>query len=1074
MYNELFFEKIYDFSKSPEIVDLFKIIAMEGFSKKVKEKFDSLISSKDNKDHIPAIINLALCDIFQNGAVIKAGKSNFFPLKKTNADEARKRLDLIKEQKLKMIAELEMLPKTSSSLKEKTKIALCRENLKLAILRIEVMETKMECADFLRTLAIDHKTKEEREEVFFDKIRAFLLEKNFNAFQVSRALEAFLSEEGAYFTINESEEKDYFIRSISKAIYKKDYKLNAAIVADEKMVFDININSFRAAYRDKIKTLRVGFGIYKSKLIDAVKEGNSAEFSKLLGSLINLRNTSVQVLLYFEKLANGLLEIERSIKEFAPRSIIKFEYAKAVFDIMDDFTRNNGIGDAIKKILEQDPENDVIKKILEQDPKNGLVGIESITAITDLAPLNAENIERDAILMLEEVVGRNNTEDLFSKKLATNLLGTLYAQGKGVEQNIDKAFEIFTIAESLGSVDAKFNLATCYLYKNNPKMACQYYEDAARCESYDAIELLAKAFEEGNEALEIKQDLEKAYQYFKDLVKVIPKNKEEKQLIKEINRKIEEINARRKGSASQGQKPSDEDKFKAIIASCKKDRREEDKRLLNDLMINFFLKAVEEVSFAESIFSRIEDMAVAFKDIDQNLSLKAQIITNIKKSLILKDAKKRTAADKEIVGLSSEIAKASGENHESPQEKLFWSKVSQYLARSEEKISPPKADVLPAASAAEILLPIATEATTPIGVEEILPSKLVEAASTTKTLEVEYQAEDQGDIEEDVAEPVLQLSFTTESVVPPLQIYAHHKEYDPAMKEFLASRSTSRKKIESSGELPIFLQEFIQHLPDGAKLLLKGSATRADCAKAPNDLDIEIMIKDLGSKTDQEIKDYVKEKFGLIAEGVYRNSKKAKAVSINIKCKDIDISFYDADNLPNNQLSWITNFDAQRVAFNQNGNAQYQNISDFDQYVKQNNFQEDVLVINPSAHNLISRLCLLYSNKLFTQDALRQAIANMSSLNLGSIANILNSEFGIGDNETKLCRIMGAHNLDKEQKVDFIKCLGFILDQAAEEKSFLNVIEKCRNAVKSINATGNTPAEPTAFPLKGNTIFPSP
>ena len=65
---------------------------------------------------------------------------------------------------------------------------------------------------------------------------------------------------------------------------------------------------------------------------------------------------------------------------------------------------------------------------------------------------------------------------------SANNLGILYMNGEGVEQNLDKAEELFLLAHKLNNIDCMFNLIYLYLIKNDPERALMWHERALKSE----------------------------------------------------------------------------------------------------------------------------------------------------------------------------------------------------------------------------------------------------------------------------------------------------------------------------------------------------------------------------------------------------------------------------------------------------------------------------------------------------------------------------------------------------------------------------------------------------------------
>jgi tetratricopeptide (TPR) repeat protein len=63
---------------------------------------------------------------------------------------------------------------------------------------------------------------------------------------------------------------------------------------------------------------------------------------------------------------------------------------------------------------------------------------------------------------------------------SANNLGILYMTGDGVEQNLDKAEELFLLSHKLDNIDSIFSLINLYLVKNDPERALMWHERALK------------------------------------------------------------------------------------------------------------------------------------------------------------------------------------------------------------------------------------------------------------------------------------------------------------------------------------------------------------------------------------------------------------------------------------------------------------------------------------------------------------------------------------------------------------------------------------------------------------------
>lgn len=363
------------------------------------------------------------------------------------------------------------------------------------------------------------------------------------------------------------------------------------------------------------------------------------------------------------------------------------------------------------------------------------------------------------IELLKEVADNEDIAFFLSTREAANHLGAIYLN----DQDTKSAFKYFKIAADFGSIEAKLNLAM--FYRNGLgtttdfAKAIQLYEKVAECGNYDALIILALAFEIGEnghskvmaehknfyktftvddiggsniktdevqltverrfaeEEIFVKQDLERSAFYWKELLGIIPENEENRSLRKKINQNLERVSSQKKRvkkeSADKAQKVqsapeelSNEDRLAKLIKNYNKDRSENNKQALHGAMTTFFLEVIDAKKFSdhEPEFSQIA--SIADGDGGADLSQVARIIIDIKRAFSSsKDAKKRSSAKKSLIEQASFIVGKSSDNFTNENDKLFWEKVKDVvdgLIEASQQESLPKSQEIPASSSASM------------------------------------------------------------------------------------------------------------------------------------------------------------------------------------------------------------------------------------------------------------------------------------------------------------------------------------------------------------------------------------
>jgi len=123
--------------------------------------------------------------------------------------------------------------------------------------------------------------------------------------------------------------------------------------------------------------------------------------------------------------------------------------------------------------------------------------------------MNGDNVSPEKIIELQKLAEENNLEAQYH-------LAFCYQNEKGVEENQEEAFKLYTSAANAGHVPSLFQLGLCYengegCYINDQK-AIEYYTLAANKGNVDALYCLAVCYENGT--LD-EQDHQKAFKYYK-------------------------------------------------------------------------------------------------------------------------------------------------------------------------------------------------------------------------------------------------------------------------------------------------------------------------------------------------------------------------------------------------------------------------------------------------------------------------------------------------------------------------------------------------------------------------------
>ena len=103
--------------------------------------------------------------------------------------------------------------------------------------------------------------------------------------------------------------------------------------------------------------------------------------------------------------------------------------------------------------------------------------------------LIAQNNYTEALPILEQAANLGNAEAMCT-------LGKLYAEGKGVDNNIQKSYEYFSLAAQIEHPQAQYQLGMCFLagkgVSSDVQQAQQWIEKAAQNDYPEALELLKR------------------------------------------------------------------------------------------------------------------------------------------------------------------------------------------------------------------------------------------------------------------------------------------------------------------------------------------------------------------------------------------------------------------------------------------------------------------------------------------------------------------------------------------------------------------------------------------------------
>ncbi len=269
--------------------------------------------------------------------------------------------------------------------------------------------------------------------------------------------------------------------------------------------------------------------------------------------------------------------------------------------------------------------------------------------------------------------------------------------------------------------------------------------------------------------------------------------------------------------------------------------------------------------------------------------------------------------------------------------------------------------------------------------------------------------------------------------------------YEVRQSQIAAFLSGSRI-TKSIQDLPRFLQNkslrILNEYPD-SYVAIKGSAAhpkRLRDKKIPSDLDLEIAISGISDWPEENIKllvcDFIPDA-NLSDRTRFHKQRNGEIIfGINVKDNELglDLSVYDARNLPDPDLSWATSEDI-KIFFDANGKAE-----------KIGPISESGFQINPEARNLIFRIAFdKTKNPYINQSRVLRALVKLSphnpidylflGLGLNAAPTEAHQDEIIRNEINKFC---ADHNLQQQLKNDFIANLSWLTK--AHNLQYLNPI----------------------------------
>lgn len=296
---------------------------------------------------------------------------------------------------------------------------------------------------------------------------------------------------------------------------------------------------------------------------------------------------------------------------------------------------------------------------------------------------------------------------------------------------------------------------------------------------------------------------------------------------------------------------------------------------------------------------------------------------------------------------------------------------------------------------------------------------------------------------------------------------------EAAAGEMEAFLQQKERTIDSIKKLPKFLQYYFETLLKNEEnkciIALKGSAIyqgRESCIIPPADLDIEIYVDKLAKKSDEDIKSFVAKHFKvaedmvLISKGAYYKAGGHNYFTVSVKDdrRKLDISLYDIDNLPEEELSWTTNQET-RILFDKDGNASHPKPIDPQDFNNQHlpeainklrggidcekPFSEPKhdpskeFTINQNSHKLILRLALLKTNGGINRDQFSDLLSKMrgeigyrlpiyflpKELKIDKNPALQSYDYKCKTVRDSVNNFMDSHFLETESKSEFISTL---------------------------------------------------
>jgi len=271
----------------------------------------------------------------------------------------------------------------------------------------------------------------------------------------------------------------------------------------------------------------------------------------------------------------------------------------------------------------------------------------------------------------------------------------------------------------------------------------------------------------------------------------------------------------------------------------------------------------------------------------------------------------------------------------------------------------------------------------------------------------------------------------TKKLSPEAEEFFPKEEKESQIRNFLRGA----RIVRSIDDLPVFLQSKLTQIleqNDGSYAAIKGTAARPRKVKDtrdPHDLDLELFIKGVSSWSEERINNLSNQIIPDIDQSqnkMIRRDDEGRVIFFHSKDDaGLDLSIYDSERLPNQDLSWVTTEDMKMV-FNADGTAQK-----FRPLEDEIGFQ-----INPKARNLVFRVAFEQTiNGRYVNN--RRVIGAMEAIYPYNPIDYLFFEFGLNRNknsseqeeilDSQITKFCDKHALDSTLQKKFISNLSWLL-----------------------------------------------